>query len=370
MKQATKNNQNLPPVPLFMLPVLISLLAALWAGLLRIGWQWPTLNSSLSSLHGPLMVSGFLGTLIGLERAVALRQRWCFASPLLIGLGGLLLISGLLPQAGIIFIVLGSGVMVLIQIQILRIHSALHTLVIGSGAFLLFGGNLLWLFGKPISQISYWWAGFLLLVIAGERLELSRVLRFPPRVKNLFGIAAGIFGSGLLIGLFNHALGGRIASAGVLTLALWLWRYDLARRNIRKENLVRYIAWNLLIGYVWLAVSGLLGLYYGGTSSGLFYDAWLHTLFLGFAMSMIFAHAPIILPAILGVTVPYHRILYSAPVLLHFSLLLRIFGDLTLQQSLRRWGGLLNATAILSFFATVAFSIIQGKRKARLLENN
>jgi hypothetical protein len=49
-----------------------ALIGALWGGLLRLGWAWPTPQPSLALLHGPLMVCGFLGTLIGLERAVAL----------------------------------------------------------------------------------------------------------------------------------------------------------------------------------------------------------------------------------------------------------------------------------------------------------
>lgn len=48
-----------------------TLLVATWAGLRRMGWALPTPNSLVAG-HGPLMVSGFLGTLIGLERAVAL----------------------------------------------------------------------------------------------------------------------------------------------------------------------------------------------------------------------------------------------------------------------------------------------------------
>ena len=42
------------------------------------------------------MVSGFLGTLIMLERAVALKQRWMYAVPLFAGLGWLamLLVPG------------------------------------------------------------------------------------------------------------------------------------------------------------------------------------------------------------------------------------------------------------------------------------
>ena len=54
-----------------LLIALLTLLAATWAGLLRIGWLLPA-PGSLAASHGPLMVSGFLGTLIGLERAVAL----------------------------------------------------------------------------------------------------------------------------------------------------------------------------------------------------------------------------------------------------------------------------------------------------------
>lgn len=74
---------------------MVALLAALWAGLLRLGWRVPPLRPTLPAAHGPLMISGFLGTLIGLERAVALGRRWTYAGPLLTGLGALALIAGL-----------------------------------------------------------------------------------------------------------------------------------------------------------------------------------------------------------------------------------------------------------------------------------
>ena len=60
-----------------------ALLAGMWAGLIRIGWGVPPLLPLLPSLHGPLMVGGFLGTLIGLERAVGTGKRWAFAGPAL-----------------------------------------------------------------------------------------------------------------------------------------------------------------------------------------------------------------------------------------------------------------------------------------------
>src|SRR5574338_888570 len=76
----TQTRPSLSPIRrrLLRLPLMFlaigALLAGLWAGLLRIGWPIPPLSPRLLIEHGPLMVSGFLGTLISLERAVALSQ--------------------------------------------------------------------------------------------------------------------------------------------------------------------------------------------------------------------------------------------------------------------------------------------------------
>jgi phosphoadenosine phosphosulfate reductase len=44
------------------------LAGGMWAGLVRLGWGWPPYHLTLPAAHGPLMISGFLGTLIGVER--------------------------------------------------------------------------------------------------------------------------------------------------------------------------------------------------------------------------------------------------------------------------------------------------------------
>ena len=77
----------------------------------------------------------------------------------------------------------------------------------------------------------------------------------------------------------------------------------------------------------------------------------LHSIFLGFVFSMIFGHAPVIIPAVLRIAVPYRPRFYAYLILLHGSLLLRVVGDLTLQPDLRRWGGLFNVVAVLLFLA-------------------
>lgn len=121
----------------------------------------------------------------------------------------------------------------------------------------------------------------------------------------------------------------------------------------------------LLGGYGWLGVGGTLALATGAATPGVHYDAMLHAVFLGFVMSMVFAHAPIIFPAVLGVAMPYRRRFYLHVAVLHLSLVLRLLGDLV--DSLGRWrvwGGLLNAVALLLFVANTVSSIAMSRSSA------
>src|SRR5512142_3166925 len=113
---------------------IFALLAALWGGLLRLGWNFPPLAPVLTGIHGPLMVAGFLGTLISLERAVALRARWAFAAPVCSALGALVLITDLAPLAGAFLITLGSVGMLAIFGVIVRRQPALFTYTMALGA--------------------------------------------------------------------------------------------------------------------------------------------------------------------------------------------------------------------------------------------
>jgi hypothetical protein len=147
----------------------------------------------------------------------------------------------------------------------------------------------------------------------------------------------------------------------MVALALWLLRYDIARRTVRQSGLTRFIAWCLLLGYVWLGLGGVLRVLSPYLGVPNLYDAMLHTIFLGFVMSMIFGHAPIILPAVLARPMPYHRSFYAHWVLLHLSLALRIACDLASGStafSLWQWAGVLNVVAVLLFLFATARSIL------------
>src|SRR5574341_761471 len=117
-----------PVIPRARLPLValavLTLLAAMWAGLVRIGWQFPPLRENWVANHGLLMISGFLGTLISLERAVALaarlKARWPYVAPAATGLGGLALLAGLPDTPGRALITAGSLALAILFVAILR----------------------------------------------------------------------------------------------------------------------------------------------------------------------------------------------------------------------------------------------------------
>ena len=348
-------------LPLLLLGIL-ALLAGIWAGLLRLGWTWPSWSAALAAAHGPLMVSAFLGTVIGLERAIALNRRAAYLAPLLTGLGGLLLLSGVSFVWGGRLLLVGSVGLVVVFGLIVRRHAAVYTVTMAAGAVAWLVGSALWVGGRPIFAVVPWWVAFLVLTIAGERLELSRVLRPTPRIIGLFTAAAGVFLGGVLLSVWAYDAGVRLAGLGLVLLAAWLLRYDLARRNVRLSGLTRFIAVCLFGGYVWLAAGGLLWLVYGGVMAGPIYDAVLHAVFLGFVFAMIFGHAPIIFPAVAKVRIPYHALFYLPLAVLHASVLARLAGDLSSRLALSQAAGVANALALLLFIATMIASVARGRK--------
>ena len=155
----------------------------------------------------------------------------------------------------------------------------------------------------------------------------------------------------------------RVTGAGLIALAAWLSRYDIARRTIRGHGVTRYMAAALLTGYAWLAVAGGLWAGAGQMADGPAYDAELHAIFLGFVMSMVFAHAPVIVPSVLGRPFPYRQVLYVPLVLLHASLVLRLAGgDWAGSTDAWQWGGSLNETAILLFLIMAAVLVVRSRR--------
>ncbi len=337
----------------------VSLLAGLTGALVLLGVGMPSGTSHLAAAHGLLMTLGFLGTMIALERAVALRERWAFLAPLAAGLGAIALLVGAPPLVAGMLLLAGGLVFVAMYAAFDRIEVALHIRTQAVAAVAWPVATLLWLLDRPVSGIVPWLAAFLVLIIAGERLELSRLGQLAPRARLSFISAAGLLCAGVVLTLLVPDLGSRVAGAGLVALAAWLAVHDLARRTVRMGGVTRFIALCLLMGYGWLAAGGLLWIGFGAMG-GAAYDAMLHTIFLGFVMSMVFGHAPVIIPAVLRVPLPHHERFYVHLALLHAGLLLRVLGgDLLGAHRLWQLGGVLNVIALLLFVASSAAAVLQ-----------
>lgn len=354
-------------------PLVVSvlfLLLALWAGFVRLGWNSAWLLSRFVPDHGAFMVCGFLGTLISLERSVALGRWWGYIPPFVTAIGSLDLAAGFPASAGKLLITLGSFGLALMFVFIIVKQSKLFTMTMGLGAGAWLAGNVFWFGGLAIPEMVHWWIGFLVLTIVGERLELNRFLAPSWHTKAVFIIGLGVFCVGLISASIVQVQGNQIAGIGMAALALWLVRYDVARFTIHQRGLPRFIALCLFGGYAWLGIGGLISLFAvplerAGSPPYLVYDAMLHTIFLGFVFSMIFAHAPIVFPAVTGQRLAFRRVFYAPVLLLHLSLAWRIVGDLMGALWAHRWGGLVNGVALLMFLASNAYGIVVGRREAR-----
>lgn len=354
-------------LPLMVLGVL-SLLAGLWGGLLLLGLHVPVLRATTAADHGPLMALGFLGTVISLERAVALRRAWGYLAPAAAGVGALALVAGAPGAFGWGLLCLASVVFVVIYVVVLQIAPALHLVAMGLGALCWYLATVLWFANWSIPRLVPWLAGFLVLTILGERLELARVAIVTPASRRAFLTATAVFGAGLIVASLPGATaftGVRIAGAGLVLLALWGARYDVARRTVRVPGVTRFMAVCLLSGYAWLAAGGGLWLALGDLGAGVAgYDAALHAIFLGFVMSMIFGHAPVIVPAVLGVRLPFRPWFYLHLGLLHLALLVRLVpGDAFGVRVAWQVGGAGTEVAVLAFLAVSAAAVLAARRR-------
>lgn len=333
-----------------------SMVLALYGGLARLGVPLPQF-ARLESLHGPLMVCGVFGTLISLERAVAIGLAWPYAAPACFGLAALLMISGLSVGSAATLTVVAAAVFLAASIWIVFRQPALFTAVLLVGAAMLFIGCALWLSGAEVRGLVGWWLGFLVCTIGAERLELSRIVQPGTVAKWTFGGVAALIVVGAALGL-DDELGGRVLGIGFLGTALWLARHDVATRTIRMLGQSRFMAAAMLAGYLWVAVSGLALVLMPGAAFA--YDLTLHALLIGFVLSMVFGHALIILPAVTGVVLRYRPALYLPLALLHASVILRVTGDLLELSAVRVASGPITAAALIAFVATLAI----GRRAA------
>ncbi len=343
----------------------LSLLAGLDAALLRLGVWAPVSGEFAAHLpgrHGILMVLGFLGTLIALERAVALREPWGYAAPACSGAGGASLALGVPVPFGAVLLVDGTVLLLLVYAALYRRRKDTTVAVEALGALAALAAALLWM-RIDVPHLLPWLATFVIATIAAERVELARIHLPAHSADIMLALVLGLIATStatLLIG----DLGARAFGLVQLVIVGWLGHHDIARRTVHGSGLPRFSAAAMLLGYGWLAVAGAIWLVAGRPSDNTTYDIAVHATFLGFAMSMVFAHAPVILPGVVRRPLPYHPAMWALLAVLHLGLAIRVVGALATNINVWTIGSVVTVIALAVFPPSmIALSAIGGRTR-------
>ncbi len=338
---------------------MLSMLLGILGGWVRIGWHIEGMQLA-SVNHGILMLGSFLGTLVALERVITLNKWWAWLAPFLMGFSLPLHLIGQ-PKAALWSLAMGALLYLLVTFLHLSRSVVRGQVLLSIGAFFQFLAIAVFLSLHSYTMaVAAWFLAFLFTIV-GERLELTRFL--PTSKKALFELSFWLLATVLGTAIY-HSHSSIWAGIAFFGVAQWLLRYDIALINIEKSGSYRFLGYALVGGFLWLAVFGLLSIIRPGTA--FLYDAVVHSFFIGFILSMILAHAPIIFPSILGLRgKPFHPVLYVWLILLHLSLLMRISGDLWAVAELRKWGGLFNGLSFLLYLITVIFLMVQSHLKEK-----
>lgn len=340
------------------------LVTGVCGGLLRAGWLAAAAGHAdwlgrAALWHAALMICGFMGTVIGIERAVAARHPAAWLAPATSALAAVLLLAGAFAPAAWL-LVFAALAFTVVNLLLVARQPAAHTALLLASACAWLAGTVLFALEAPATAVLPWWFAFLIMTVGAERLEMTRLMRRRPGAQPLlFAILAGM-GAGAALSLPAPAAGGAVFGAALVALAAWLFTFDLARRTVRLQALTRFMAVCLLAGYAWLAA--------GGVPWALAANGWpcrdlaLHALGLGFLVSMIMGHAPVILPAIARVKLLFGPWFYVPLAALHASLLLRLGPGLA-DPRWRAAGALLNAVSLLLFALTMVGAALAWRRR-------
>jgi hypothetical protein len=335
------------------------LLSGLWSGLTRIGWNLSILP--ITAHHGAIMVGGFLGTLIILEKIIPLQKKSLYLIPV-VNASSVLFFLLNRAEIAISILVVTSVALSFVFLYFFWLQRSIVYALMVTGAICWMMGNIL-LLTKSFYPLAFpWWTAFALFIVSAERLELTKFLPVSRSSKNTFVAMLLLFVIGVLFSF--HGIGNFVCGVSLGVISLWLMRNDLIAINLKKISLPKYIAIALLSGYISLLLTGIFFIVL--SDHWLTYDVIVHSFFIGFVFSMIFAHGPIILPSVMGIAVtPFHKILYLWLALLQTSWIVRTFSDVFMEMELRRISALLTAAAILGYFATIAILIIRRQSHAK-----
>ncbi|MEQ9299489.1 MAG: hypothetical protein RIF33_13030 [Cyclobacteriaceae bacterium] len=315
------------------------LMAGLATGLAKLG----IVPIPGAHLHGLLMLNGFTGGLITVERTLSKPIPSNFFALVLLEAG---IVLALLDYSWGLWLV--TGAVLLLLTQEVRAYQKSQwfyhtTQIIGLLCWLT--ANVKYQFGGFYPLAIPFWQAFILMMILATRLK--NIDRINDRLMML-----GMWSYVALICLPFHGIATYL-SGGVLLLvgarALWL------ELKTSPDS-----AYRLIIVYGWL-IATAIGIL---MSDFIFYsyDLVIHCFFLGFLFNMIFLNASKAVVSKLGVkNVPLAEGVWI--IIMTVGLLLRVVaGDLLEVELAKEAGGIISVLAILGFLGSVIRAVVLTRR--------
>ena len=320
------------PLPTGRIALLLTAAASMLMGVLAslvrasIPGPWAGLRPALPNLHGALMVFGFLGTAISLERAVAYRAgspkhpRWAFAAPLFSVIANFLVAVTVLSPLPVEYTRILPGLswtlsLIILSAVYVGVYARQHSfavLIQLMGAVIGACSALLWT-RLDSDILTPWWLMMLVLTIVGERLELAHVAFIHPVAKpGLVCVSAAILIS-LACSLIAPSWGYSLLGLCTLTLLVLMFLFDTARKTYRVPGVTGFMGISMLVAYFWGLCASLTWIVSnsgGLAGSSLWWDFAVHSLAVGFIMTMVVAHVCVIVPSIIHRSMPFHPILW------------------------------------------------------------
>ncbi len=376
---------------------ILFMMLALLSGIFRLMSEngvGPLLLAPLYELHPLLMVFGFIAGIImteriaGIELLPASKESTLSVSMIPFAFAGIAIEavgygidSVLLRYAGSILLVTGSVLFLLLVGSFYRKgrENLSVTFMMVSTASLIIS-SVLSAVELPAGNV-----GFIMLLllfpitfILGERVELTSLAsgRRPERLRPT--VAA------VLVCVLLFALGSTYSFAGLpfvdflaflllaATFGVFL-REEVASSPQTSQTvarLQRYVRLHVSAAYFWGLTGLVLGAVYVISPTFELYDAFIHSLALGFIGLMFLAHGPIILPVVLGRSFEQERLSNIPLALLTSGILLRITGDAALlisQSEIFRLALALSGWIILAAVAAFFAEIVRGTRGRKIL---
>lgn len=326
--------------------------------------EWPP--------HGHWMVGGFLAVLIMVERMATLPPGWLVWVPFVYALGAVTVHTGWAVSRGAV--ILGFLGWTLHRVRAIRVYRAPEKPLIEVAALGLLtlavmrpGG----LTGRP--DVALAGLGAIVGVIAVERLELLlRGRAFGPRAvwAGLLGWMALLAGSVLwgplplpILGLATVlVMGGVLAHDAAVRAAVRVFRGATGSGPGSLPPLYGFLTKALLLAYAWMGLGGALLAGWGALPPATAKDMVYHAVGLGFIFTMILAHAPVILPAVLG-GAPIRRAPVGLFWLFQGTTVLRLVGDVAVAKAPALWAwtgwptGLLHTVFLALYMVTLAHHV-------------